>query len=188
MMERVSVKVSDGEFGTTMLTALRRLEERAGIRLSNVERLLLAEVGTVEQLLSILVDAPVSVDVLEQEEDGKGKMIRRKVNICIAGSKAVLMSAESRIRIDVLPEVVVQDVRAGRLGIGSIILRHKLETFRSIVEIGCCYDGDKPSYSKKDREAVTVYRLYKIVYNGVEAFIIREEFISDVIRRLASSM
>ncbi|MEM4321043.1 MAG: hypothetical protein QW475_04300, partial [Candidatus Nitrosocaldus sp.] len=77
MIERVSVKVSEGEFGSTMLRALRRLEERSEIKLSRVEKLLLAEVGTVEQLLSILIDEPVSVCVLEQEEDSKSNIIER---------------------------------------------------------------------------------------------------------------
>ncbi|MEM0446024.1 MAG: chorismate pyruvate-lyase family protein [Candidatus Nitrosocaldus sp.] len=185
MIERVSVKVSEGEFGSTMLRALRRLEERSEIKLSRVEKLLLAEVGTVEQLLSILIDEPVSVCVLKQEEDSKSNIIERRVNIRNADS--ILMSAESRIRTDVLPEAVVDDIRARKLGIGSIILKHRLETFRRIVEIGCCYSSDESRYSSsKDRDASTVYRLYSIVHAGVEAFMIREEFRSDAIRRLAS--
>ncbi len=176
------MKVSNGEFGTAMLKALRRLEEISGIRLSKVERLLLAEVGTVEQLLSILVDEPVSIKVLGQKEDSRHNIIERRVNILTANS--ILMDAESRIRVDVLPEAVIQDIRARRLGIGSIIVKHRLETFRRIVEIGCCYS--KVRDGSKDRDASTVYRLYEIVYAGVDAFAIKEEFISDVIRRFAS--
>ncbi|MFN4337111.1 MAG: chorismate pyruvate-lyase family protein [Candidatus Nitrosocaldus sp.] len=183
MTEQVSVKVSNGEFGTAMLTALRRLEDISGIKLSKVERLLLAEVGTVEQLLSILVDTPVSVKVLEQKEDSKHNIIERRVNILT--TDYILMDAESRIRMDVLPEAVVQDIRARRLGIGSIIVKHRLETFRRIVEIGCCYSSEQ-GYGRKYRDASTIYRLYEIVYAGVDAFTIREEFSSDVIRRFAS--
>ncbi len=178
------MKVSNGEFGTAMLKALRRLEEISGIKLSKVERLLLAEVGTVEQLLSILVDKPVSIKVLGQKEDSRHNIIERRVNILTANSNSILMDAESRIRVDVLPEAVIQDIRARRLGIGSIIVKHRLETFRRIVEIGCCYS--KVRDGSKDRDASTVYRLYEIVYAGVDAFAIKEEFISDVIRRFAS--
>ncbi|MEM2922910.1 MAG: chorismate pyruvate-lyase family protein [Candidatus Nitrosocaldus sp.] len=184
MMRQVSVEVGKYEdFGSSMLSALKRLEDTACIKLLKVEKLLLAEVGTVEQLLSILIDAPVSVDVVKQEE--VGKVIEREVNIRKAYSDEILLNAKSMIKIDALPEMVVEDIRAKRLGIGSIIAKNKLETFRRIVEVGCCYNSDEPRYSK-ERGALTVYRFYNILYAGVEAFTIREEFRADVITRLAS--
>ncbi|MEO9364720.1 MULTISPECIES: chorismate pyruvate-lyase family protein [Candidatus Nitrosocaldus] len=190
MIKQVSVEVGSGDFGTSMLSALKKLEDAACIKLSRIEKLLLAEVGTVEQLLSILVDAPVSVDVVRQEE--VGKVIEREVNIRKAYSDEILLDAKSIINVDVLPDGVVCDIRAKRLGIGSVIMKHRLETFRRIVEIGCYYSNDESKYDKgededEDKERVLrVYRLYSIFYVGTEAFRIREEFRSSVIRRLAS--
>ncbi|MCS6768375.1 MAG: chorismate pyruvate-lyase family protein [Candidatus Nitrosocaldus sp.] len=191
---QVSVKVgADGDFGSAMLMMLRELEERSSIRLAKVERLLLAEVGTVEQMLSILIDGPVSVDVLRQEEDIGEGIIEREVNIC-SHSGEVLMHATSMIDVDALPESVLEDIRARRLGIGSIIAKHRLETFRRIVEVGCSYMADGSGHREEGGggggggggRTVTVHRVYSIIYNGRDAFTIREEFISDVIRRLAS--
>lgn len=190
MIKQVSVEVGSGDFGTSMLSALKKLEDVACIKLSRIDKLLLAEVGTVEQLLSILVDAPVSVDVVRQEE--VGKVIEREVNIRKAYSDEILLDAKSIINVDVLPDGVVCDIRARRLGIGSVIMKHRLETFRRIVEIGCYYNNDESKYGKdededEDKERVLrVYRLYSIFYVGTEAFRIREEFRSSVIRRLAS--
>lgn len=188
MIKQVSVEVGSGDFGTSMLSALKKLEDAACIKLSRIERLLLAEVGTVEQLLSILVDAPVSVDVVRQEE--VGKVIEREVNIRKAYSDEILLNAKSIINVDVLPDGVVCDIRAKRLGIGSVIMKHRIETFRRIVEIGCYYNNDEPKYEGEDDDeeerGLRVYRLYSILYDGTEAFRIKEEFRSSVIRRLAS--
>ncbi|MEM2090066.1 MAG: chorismate pyruvate-lyase family protein [Candidatus Nitrosocaldus sp.] len=182
MIKQVSVEVGSGDFGTSMLSALKRLEDAAGIKLSRIEKLLLAEVGTVEQLLSILVNEPVVVDVLRQEE--VGNVIEREVNIHKAYSDEVLLTAKSVINVDVLPDAVACDIRAKRLGLGSVIMKHKLETFRRVVEIGCYYNNDEPKYHNE--RGLRIYRIYSIFYLGTEVFIIREEFRSSVVRRLAS--
>ena len=63
-----------------------------------------------------------------------------------------------------MPNAVIADIKSGKLGIGTIISKYGLETFRRIVEVG--YDPRKR----------TVYRIYEILYRAEPKFRIREEF------------
>jgi len=162
-MVSIRIDSSDG-----ILPLLRELETRACIRLSLAERVLLAEIGTVEQMLSIILDDTVTVKVIEQRE--YNGIIERVVNLV---SEEPVMVAKSTIDTTLLPEQVVEDIRAKRLGLGSILSRHRLETYRSILELG--YEGS----------ADTVYRVYGIIYKGVKAFTIREEILRGALYRLA---
>jgi len=162
----VSIRIDSGSDG--ILPLLRELETKACIRLSLAERILLAEIGTVEQMLSIILDDTVTVKVIEQRECNG--IIERIVNLV---SEEPVIVAKSTIDTTVLPEQVVEDIRAKRLGLGSILNRHRLETYRNILELG--YEGSVD----------TVYRVYGIIYKGVNAFTIREEILRGALYRLA---
>jgi chorismate-pyruvate lyase len=164
----VSIKIDSGSDG--ILPLLRELEAKACIRLSLAEKILLAEIGTVEQMLSIILDDNVTVKVIEQREYN-GTM-ERVVNL--VGEEPIIV-AKSTIDTTVLPEQVVEDIRAKRLGLGSILGRHRLETYRSILELG--YEGSTD----------TIYRVYDIIYKGVKAFTIREEILRSALSRKTSN-
>jgi chorismate-pyruvate lyase len=155
------MKVSiEGDFGREMLLQLQQLEKQSGIKLRKSHKILLAEIGTVEQVLSILIDSPVTVEVKRQVV--KDYKIEREV--VLRANNEDLIHATTEIDVRAMPSGVVADVKEGKLGIGTIIAKHKLETFRRIVEVG--YDSSSN----------IVYRVYEILYGAEPKFRIREEF------------
>ena len=158
----MKVSIVEGDFGKEMLLRLKELEKRSGIKLSRSQKIIIAEIGTVEQVLSILLDSPIKVKVKKQVE--KAGIIEREVFLAKEGSQDDLIRAVTQIDTEGLPSNVINDIKSGKLGIGTIISRYGLETFRRIVEVG--YDSRRK----------TVYRIYEILYKGQAKFRIREEF------------
>jgi chorismate-pyruvate lyase len=156
----MKVSIAEGDFGKEMLMQLQELEKQSNIKLSKSHKILLAEIGTVEQVLSILLDSPVTVEVKRQ--DVNNYKIEREVVLHAKGHD--LIRAVTEIDLRAMPNGVVTDVKDGKLGIGTIISKHKLETFRRIVEVG--YDSTRN----------IVYRVYEILYGAEPKFRIREEF------------
>jgi chorismate-pyruvate lyase len=155
------MKVSiEGDFGRQMLLQLQELEKQSNIKLRKSHKILLAEIGTVEQVLSILLDAPVEVEIKRQEV--KNNKIEREV--VLRANNEELIHATTEVDVRALPIGVVTDIKEGKLGIGTIISKHQLETIRRIVEIG--YDSGRN----------ILYRVYEIVYGAEPRFRIREEF------------
>ncbi len=151
------------DIGFNILPIIRCLEDKAGIRLRLAEKILLAEVGTVEQMLSIILDSSIRVSVVRQvEQDG---IIEREVSI--SNNDESIIIAKSIIYADTLPNAVLDDIRGRRLSIGSIINKHSLEAFRRILEIGY------------DPASDILYRVYEILHNGKVAMRVRE----DIVRR-----
>jgi len=158
----MKVSIVEGDFGREMLLRLKELEKRSKIKLTKSQKILIAEIGTVEQVLSILLDSPITVKVRKQVvRDGT---IEREVLLRKENSKDDLIHAITQIHTDGLPEDVITDIKSGKFGIGTIISKYGLETFRRIVEVG--YDPSKR----------TVYRIYEILYRGEPKFRIQEEF------------
>lgn len=158
----MKVSISSGDFGREMLLQIQELEKSSGIKLSKQQKIIIAEIGTVEQVLSILLDSPISVKVKKNvANDG---IIEREVVLTREGSADILIHAIALIKTDGLPSNVLKDIRAGNMGIGTIINRYGLETFRKVVEVG--YDSERE----------TVYRRYEILYGGEVRFRIKEEF------------
>lgn len=158
----MKVSVVEGDFGKEMLLRLKQLEKRSKIKLNKSQKIVIAEIGTVEQVLSILLDSPITVKVKKQVI--KNGVIEREVLLRKEGSKDDLIHAVTQINTDGLPNDVIADIKSGKLGIGTIISKYGLETFRRIVEVG---------YDPKKR---IVYRIYEILYGGEPKFRIREEF------------
>jgi chorismate-pyruvate lyase len=160
------MKVSiEGDFGKEMLLQLQELEKQSNIKLTKSHKVLLAEIGTVEQVLSIILDSPVTVEVKKQVVHNY--KIEREVVLRVKNND--LIHATTEIDVRAMPSGVVADIKEGKLGIGTIITKHKLETFRRIVEVG--YDSTRN----------IVYRVYEILYGAEPKFRIREEFYLDKI-------
>jgi chorismate-pyruvate lyase len=151
-----------GDFGSFMLQKIAELEDRSGIRLGLAQKILLAETGTVEQVLSILTGSTVRVKVVEQKE--KAKTITRQ-SLIMNDTGKVLIRARSKVFTHNLPAKVVSQIKRQKSGIGTIIASHDLETFRKIVAVG--YDPASRS----------VFRRYQILYRKKVAFEITEELV-----------
>jgi chorismate-pyruvate lyase len=151
-----------GDFGSYMLQNIFELERRSGIKLGLAQKTLLAETGTIEQVLSILTGSAVRVNIVEQRE--YEKTIFRESEI-LNDADRVLIRAHSKIFVCNLPQKIVLQIRKKELGIGTIIANSHLETFRKIIEVG---------YDPVNR---LVFRKYQIIYRKKVAFEIREELV-----------
>ena len=151
-----------GDFGSFMLQRISELERRSGIRLGLAQKILLAETGTIEQVLSILTGSAVRVNVIEQRENAT-TIARKSVIMNDAGK--VLIRAYCKVFVRNLPEKIARQIKQKQLGIGTIIASSHLETFRRIIEVG---------YDPANR---WVFRRYQIFYRKKVAFEIREELI-----------
>jgi chorismate-pyruvate lyase len=151
-----------GDFGSFMLQKIAELEDRSGIRLGLAQKILLAETGTVEQVLSILTGSATRVRVVEQKENAR--TIARQ-SLITDNTGKVLIKAQSKIFKRRLPTKVVKEIKRKESGIGTIIASSGLETSRRIVEVG--YDPASRS----------VFRKYQIICRKKVAFEIKEELV-----------
>jgi chorismate-pyruvate lyase len=145
-----------------MLQKISELEEKAGIRLGLAQKILLSETGTVEQVLSILTGSEVRVKVVKQK--GYPTTIIRNSTI-LNNTGKILIRARSKIFFHNLPSMVADQIKRKELGIGSIIHRSGLETYRKIIELG--YDQENRSVLKR----------YQIIYRKRVAIEITEEIL-----------
>ncbi|MGC1931288.1 MAG: hypothetical protein WA667_20145 [Candidatus Nitrosopolaris sp.] len=160
----VSVLVKD--FGSHMLQKISELEKKSNLKLPVTKKILLAETGTVEQILSILTNSETVVNVLKQTEDGE--LILRNARIVSKKTGETLVNAKSRFFLANLPRKIIYQIRRKNLGIGNIIIGHELETFRKIIKIG---------YNSKSN---STFRIYHIIHHGKVAIEIREYFTSGI--------
>ncbi len=151
-----------GDFGSFMLQNIFELERRSGIKLGLAQKTLLAETGTIEQVLSILTGSAVRVNIVEQRENEK--TISRR-SVILNDADRVLIRAHSKIFVCNLPGKIARQIRQKQLGIGTIIANSHLETFRKIIEVG---------YDPVNR---LIFRRYQIIYRKKVAFEIREELV-----------
>jgi len=105
----------------------------------------------------------------------EGKLIHRDALILRKKTGETLVTAKSRFFVANLPSVMVGQLRKRNLGIGSIITRNQIETFRKIVKIG--YNSNSGS----------VFRYYKIIHHGKVAIEIKEHFSVDIGSKLGLS-
>ena len=89
----VSVLVKD--FGSHMLQKISELEKKSNLKLPVTKKILLAETGTIEQILSILTNSETVVNVLKQTEDGE--LILR--NACIVSKKNWGDTSQSKVAL-----------------------------------------------------------------------------------------
>jgi chorismate-pyruvate lyase len=150
------------DFGSLMLQRIAELEAKSGIRFGLAKKVLLAETGTVEQVLSILTNSTVRVKVVEQKENA---MTIIRLSIITNDAGKVLIKAHSKVFKRNLPTKVVGQIKRKESGIGTIIASSGLETFRRIVEIG---------YDPASR---FVFRKYQIICRKKVAFEITEKLV-----------
>ena len=160
------IRIVSEDFGRAMLEKVRQLETSCGIKLTRYQKILLAEIGTLEQVLSIIANSPITVEVVRQEYNSDG-WYEREVWLKDDGGNR-LVHAKTKYNVNYLPRNLFEDLKAGRIGIGSAITRHKLETFRRIKEIG--YDEQSRALSRR----------YEMLNDGQILFNISETFSIDL--------
>src|SRR5438105_3491119 len=79
----VIISVGVRDFGSHMLQKISELEKKSDLKLPITKRILLAETGTVEQILSILTNSETGGSILKQTED-RELIIR---DVCIVRKK-----------------------------------------------------------------------------------------------------
>jgi chorismate-pyruvate lyase len=119
---------------STILRDVLKLEKKSNIKLNPLEKILLINTGTTEQFLQILSNSLTKIVIKQQIE--KNNIIKRKINIISQGSEKVLATASSTIYLKNLPNNIIYEIRKKEKGIGIIILKNKLETYKKITEIG----------------------------------------------------
>jgi chorismate-pyruvate lyase len=151
-----------GDFGSFILQEIFELERRSGMKLGLAQKTLLAETGTVEQVLSVMTSSAIRVNILEQRENEK---IIFRESVILNDADKVLIKAHSKIYVCNLPRKIAHQIRQRQLGIGTIIANSHLETFRNLIEVGY------------DPASGLVFRRYQIIYRKKVAFDIREELV-----------
>ena len=148
------------DFGQDMLQRLKDFEARAGIRLNSSEKLILSEIGTVEQMLSILAGSPIHVQIDKDEE--QNNWATRAVWLC--NSEGVkLLFAKTEYYVPNLPPEVYKAIHEGR-GIGSALMHYNIDCRRRVIEFG---------YDQKSKK---VWRKYEILKGTTVMFTIEEAF------------
>ena len=158
----VVIPINTDDFGIYMLQRISDLQNISNIKLSVFEKILLAQTGTLEQILTLLTNSELAIKILKQKE--YHKLIKRESTIINKKTWENLVYTSSNIDPCNLPEEIVRMIRQKHLSIGRIITNYQLETFRKILEIG---------YNSKTR---SVFRIYHIIHKGKVVFEIKEVF------------
>lgn len=119
---------------STILKDILKLEKASNIKLNSLEKILLINTGTTEQILQVLSNSLTEIVILQQTE--KNNIITRKINIISNERKNILVSASSIIYLKNLPNKIIDEIRKGEKGIGMILLENKVENYKRIMEIG----------------------------------------------------
>lgn len=155
--------ISSNDFGSSVLERLNDLENRSNIKLSKYQKILLAEIGTVEMVLSLIVNSPIKVEVIKQQRNTHGEYLR-EVWLCDNEGKRLLHAA-SICYIDKIPSfTAVNEVTNGRIGIGSIIAKNNIDSTRVITNLG--YDDSL----KKLFRTYTINHADEIMFSISESF------------------
>ncbi|MCL4437073.1 MAG: chorismate pyruvate-lyase family protein [Thaumarchaeota archaeon] len=169
-------RITVNDFGKSMLETLEKLEAECRIKLSKYQKLILSEVATVEQTLSIIIGTPITIELVKQEEihhqhlnHSTTPIMRREVWLKDAEGKR-LIHAVSKYCPRNLPGNIEADMRKGLIGIGTSIAKNELPTCRKVIEIG---------YNQNSN---TLHREYRIIGKQNTLFEIFEEFNANLFK------
>ena len=138
-------------------------EKKYDINLNSSEKILLTNLGSTEQILHFLTNSQIQLKVINQNEL-ENDIINRKVQIFLVDSRKILLTAISKIFLKKFPSYARKDIKLHNIGIGSIMMKYGLETFKQITEIGYI-----PNTS-------CIFRKYNLWYNRQVACKIKEIF------------
>jgi chorismate-pyruvate lyase len=148
-----------------ILQGILELEKKIGRMIPLPQKILFATPGTLEKILSILVNSETEVEILKQ--DDFFDVIYRSVNIVQKQNGKVLVNAKSKIFPHCLPHNAVKKIRDKKESIGEIIDSESIETFRRIHALG--YNFSPKNFTKT----------YHIMHKQNIAFEIQEVFVTE---------
>ncbi|MDH4229522.1 MAG: chorismate pyruvate-lyase family protein [Nitrospirota bacterium] len=181
--------------GTHRERLMARLEAIFGA-LSPLLRVLLTTDGTVTETLAAHFGEEVGVKVVTQgfhPADGEdfpelalrpgSVVLDRCVVLTGARSGRAFAVAVSRIVPALLPGAMQEDLLAAREPLGKLLLAHRLETFKEIVDCGVCPlrhaplpPGNFAAALKLAPGAPLVWRTYRVLIGGRAAMSVSEYF------------
>jgi chorismate-pyruvate lyase len=181
-----------GPISTTLLANVFKADPQHPMvgypQLSILQRILLTTDGTVTDIVETYAGESVRVVKLFQDvapapraiewlELGGGELVlERRILLQGTVSRENFLYAESFIAPDRLDDAV-------RKPIGHLIIEHRLETFREILEWGTEAAGPLNEYFSVPATAPTIFRTYRIFTNGRPIMMITEKFPHNHYRR-----
>jgi beta-ribofuranosylaminobenzene 5'-phosphate synthase len=153
--------------------------------LTPVQRAVLGSDGSFTLLLTALLGQEVKVALIEQSIDRmpsygeaiqlqKGaRVLNRNVRLYVEPERNVVF-ASSVIAIDRIAAPLANDLLAGKETIGRILRKHRLETFRELVDWGTAPTPDDANGHFPVTEMM--YRSYRIISRGKPVMIVTEFF------------
>ena len=161
----------------------RRLE--LWTALSPVQRAILGSDGSFTLLLTALLGKEVKVSLIEQsishmrrhdeavQLDKGARVLNRNVRLYVEPDRNIVY-ASSVIAIDRVAPAVAYDFLAGTETLGRTLRKHRLETFRELVDWGTMAtpEAARPHF----HAAEMMYRSYRIIANRIPIMIVTEFF------------
>jgi len=153
--------------------------------LSPVQRSVLGSDGSFTLLLTALLGHEVNVALIEQRIDRMphygeaiqlptgARILNRNVRLYVEQDRNIVF-ASSVIALDRIPGPLANDLLAGQETIGRILRKHRLETFRELVDWGSAPTPEEAAGHFPDAEMM--YRSYRIISNGMPVMIVTEFF------------
>jgi len=153
--------------------------------LSPVQRAVLGSDGSFTLLLTALLGQEVKVALIDQSVDRmprygeaiqlqKGaNVLNRNVRLYIEPDRNIVF-ASSVIAIDRIAPPLASDLLAGKETIGRLLRKHRLETFRELVDWGTTRTPSDASTYFPNTEMT--YRSYRIISAGRPVMIVTEFF------------
>jgi chorismate-pyruvate lyase len=165
--------------------------EPSNIRDSVLIDLALNNDGSVVQLLSTVFKEPISIELLKQKycrisssqwddvDESEGVMLR---NVFLKGKNTDIryVYASSLIRIDKLPSNFADDLLNQQLGIGEIINKYEIETYRKVVDTSLV--DSHIMHAMFSVKGDISCRTYKIYINNAPAMLITEYYPNELFK------
>ena len=134
------------------MNAILQATEFSSANSSTLIELALNNDGSVAQLLGFAFKEPIDIELLKQKycrispeqwedvDENEGVLMR---NVFLKGktTDTRYVYANSLIRIDKLPNKFADDLLNKKLGIGEIINKYEIETYRRIIDISTVYSN-----------------------------------------------
>jgi chorismate-pyruvate lyase len=153
--------------------------------LSPVQRSVLGSDGSFTLLLTALLGHEVNVALIEQRIDrmphygeaiqlqAGARILNRNVRLYVERDRNIVF-ASSVIALDRIAAPLATDLLAGKETIGRILRKHRLETFRELVDWGSAPTPAEATGYFPNTEMM--YRSYRIVSGGEPVMIVTEFF------------
>ncbi|MEM7365171.1 MAG: chorismate pyruvate-lyase family protein [Pseudomonadota bacterium] len=152
------------------------------------QRILLMTDGTVTEMLSVYLGEPIKVQKLHQtvgvaechipllDLNTGSRLMRRQILLCGEQSGQAHLFAESLIVPDRLPRRMSDELLASEQPIGTLIVEHRLETFREICRTEKVTAGDRGVHLGCDADDWLISRTYLVFASGSPMMQITEQF------------